>query len=163
MVLSGRRILFILPILFLLIIIVVIVVKKYRGIEPRYAWMRRFKGFVARLLTQINTLRKQPRVWMPLAALSLCIWALYPFMLYLLVPELSPITAVVIAFSGYLIALLPIPGGFEGLTIGLLLAASIPINQAAIVMFIFRFVTFWLPMLLGLLFVLIYRLVTNRK
>ena len=103
--------------------------------------------------------------------LSFFIWLLYPAKLYLLTIQFAPDVPVVhicaTGFLAYMVAMLPIfpggLGGFEGTMSGLLVALSFTISDAAVVTVLFRFITFWLVLLLSLVYVALHKARSNRS
>lgn len=124
----------------------------------RFAWARKLRGFVLTLLTQVEAVGKHRMQLTALFGLSLLIWLLYPLKLYLLVVQFAPDISIVyiaaIAFVAYMVAMLPIfpggLGGFEGTMTALLAVFGLAAGDAAVTTILFRFVTFWFVMLMGL-------------
>jgi uncharacterized protein (TIRG00374 family) len=131
---------------------------------PHKIQARLKKGFMHTLLSHVGHIRKQKRVLLLLALLSFTIWLLYPAKLLLpalqFMPGANPVHLGAIAFVAYMVAMIPIfpggLGGFEGAMAGLLLAAGFSASDAAVVTILFRFITFWLVMLMSLAYI-IYR------
>lgn len=133
--------------------------------NPRYSWMRKVRGFFLALLNQIKIVRGNKSAWAMLSFLSLLIWLLYPVKMYILAVQFYPganiahVTA--ITFAAYMVALLPIfpggLGGFEGTMTGLFVAMGIVISDAAVMTVFFRFATFWLVMLVSLVYIAFYK------
>jgi len=75
-------------------------------------------------------------------------------------PEVSLAYIAAITFAAYMVAMLPIfpggLGGFEATMAGLLVAIGFAVSDAAVVTIVFRFITFWLVMLLSLAYCAIY-------
>ncbi|MDR2167247.1 MAG: flippase-like domain-containing protein [Clostridiales bacterium] len=124
-----------------------------------------------KLRPQISGIRKKPAIWGLVAMLSLLIWVFYPLKFYILAShfatDIGLIDAAAIAFSAYLVAMLPIfpggLGGFEATMAGLLVAQSFALANAAVITIFFRFATFWFVLLLSLAFVGFYKLYLRRK
>lgn len=129
--------------------------------SPRSRWRRRVRDFILTLLEKVETIRKTPKRCGALFLLAFLIWLLYPAKLYLLVIQFVPNTSAAyvwsVAFLAYMVAMVPIfpggIGGFEGTMTGLLVAIGFMINDAAVITVLFRFVTFWLVILLSLVFI----------
>ncbi|MCL1881451.1 MAG: flippase-like domain-containing protein [Oscillospiraceae bacterium] len=115
------------------------------------------------LSEQVIQLRKNKRLCIMLIVLSFTIWLLYPAKIILLMGQISPDSSFVytyvgsIAFASYLVAMLPIfpggIGGFEGTMSGLLVVAGYSPAISVAATAVFRFITFWLVMLFGLVFI----------
>jgi len=128
---------------------------------PRFSWARRVRGFSLTLLDQVTSIREDVKAWVALSLLSFFIWLLYPVKMYLLAAWFFPCANAVyvgaVTFASYMVAMIPIfpggLGGFEGTMSGLLFAMGIELSDAVVVTVLFRFVTFWFVMLLGLGFI----------
>lgn len=139
--------------------------------EPRYLLSRKIKNFMISLLGQVISIRKNKKVWIFLLFLSLFIWLLYPLKMYLLAIQVLPGSNLLFVsastFAAYMVAMIPIfpggLGGFEGTLTGLFLVMGITASDALAVAIIFRFVTFWFVMLLGLVFIGFYKLKNQYK
>jgi uncharacterized protein (TIRG00374 family) len=91
-------------------------------------------------------------------ALSVLIWALFPFKLILLVLPYTSFVPVLVLFGttfiSYFAAMIPVlPGGlgtFEATMSSILVAYGLELYQALAVTMIFRFITFWFVLLLSL-------------
>ena len=129
--------------------------------EGRFLWMRKVRGFLFALLDHVVLIRANAKVMISLSLLSFLIWLLYPVKMYILAAQVFPgIHAIYIGattFASYMVAMIPIfpggLGGFEGTMSGLLFAMGFAASGAVVVTVLFRFVTFWFVMLLGLGFV----------
>jgi len=139
--------------------------------ESRFRWTERVRGFFITLLAQVILLRQSKKTWVGLFALSILIWLLYPAKLYLLLTQLPHVLSLsqiaAIAFAAYMVAMIPIfPGGlvgFEGTMSGLLLVFGLALTDAAVITVLFRFFTFWLVLLLSLVFVGCYKAIHRNR
>jgi len=117
--------------------------------------------FLYKKRKHIAGLHKKPIVCGGVFLLSLAIWVLYPLKMYILVvifaPDASIAHVAAITFAAYMVAMLPIfiggLGGFEATMTGLLAAMGIGVSPAAVITIFFRFITFWLVMLFGLMYI----------
>jgi len=131
-----------------------------------YLSTKKSPRFFHSLLEQVVVIRKNTKAWVPLLLLSFLIWLIYPFKLYILAIQIFnnvPIIYIVaITFVSYMVAMLPIfpggLGGFEGTMVGLFTAVGLPISCAAVITLLFRFITFWLVMLLSIIFIAFYKI-----
>jgi len=136
-----------------------------RNENTGFQWTKRVKSFTLTLLGQVVLMRRNKAAFSKLFALSVFIWALYPAKLYLLMLYFPHIISVpqmtAVVFTAYMVAMLPVfPGGlvgFEGSMSVLLLLFGMATADAAVVTVLFRFITFWLVMLMSLVFVAIYK------
>jgi len=137
--------------------------------ESHFLWLVKIKHFLLILLAHMAKIRENKRAGMMLVCLSLFIWFLYPFKMYLLVlpfyPEANVLQIAAITFAAYLVAMLPIfpggLGGFEGVMSGLLISMGLTLSDAAVITIFFRFVTFWFVMLVSFIFVTFRKLGKN--
>ncbi|MCL2674310.1 MAG: flippase-like domain-containing protein [Defluviitaleaceae bacterium] len=133
--------------------------------EPQHTWLRRVRSFVYTLAEHIYVIRGNKASIAAFTILSVAIWVLYPGKMYLIAmqfaPEISWAYIAAITFAAYMVAMLPIfpggLGGFEATMAGLLVVVGFAASDAAVITIVFRFVTFWLVMLLSLLYCAIYR------
>jgi len=131
----------------------------------RFLWIRKARGFLISLMGQVAIIRENIKGSVFLFVLALLIWLLYPMKLYLLamhiMPDVSVIQMIAVAFVPYLVAMIPIlpggVGGFEGAMSGLMIASGFIVSEAVAVTIVFRFITFWFVMLMGLGFISLYR------
>ncbi|MCL2224176.1 MAG: flippase-like domain-containing protein [Defluviitaleaceae bacterium] len=122
-------------------------------------------NFLITLCEQVENIRGNKRLFVPLFLLSLCIWLLYPAKMYILVlqfaTDVSFFNAAAITFAAYMVAMLPIfpggLGGFEATMTGLLAATGVAVASAAVITVLFRFVTFWFVMLFGAGYIALYK------
>ena len=138
-----------------------------RKSKPRFSWGIKVRGFLVTMLEQVIFLRQNSKMCTWLLLLAPLIWLFYPVKMYLLTIHFLPhanqvimyITA--ITFVSYLVAMVPIfpggLGGFEGTMSGLLLTIGFTSSDAVVVAILFRFITFWLVMLLSLGFITVYK------
>ena len=113
------------------------------------------------LRERIYTLRANPIHCIQLVLLPTLIWLIYPAKMYFLAVQIHPAASFIhvgaIAFVAYVIAMLPIfPGGLGGYEVtmaGLLLVAGFMHTDALVITVLFRFITFWLVVLLSVAFV----------
>lgn len=118
------------------------------------------------LLGYLQLIKANKKAFALLCGLSLLIWALYPVKAYILVWQFYTgihFTYVAgITFGAYMVAMLPIfpggAGGYEGTMTALLVATGLDINYALAIAMLFRFITFWLVMLMGAVYVWVYKL-----
>jgi len=128
-------------------------------------WMRKLRNFVLKFAEDICVIQGSKVSISVFALLSVAIWALYPAKMYVLAvqfaPEVSWAYIAAITFAAYMVAMLPIfpggLGGFEGTMAGLLVVVGFTVSGAAVVTIVFRFVTFWLVMLLSLIYCAVYK------
>ena len=133
-------------------------------------WLSSTYGFIIILLEQVENLWDNKIAWLRLALLSIVIWLVYAIQMYVLaiqmMPEVQFIYIAAITFVSYMVATIPIfpggLGGFEGTMTALLFLAGFAMSDAAIITILFRFTTFWLLLLIGLVYVTLYK-ATNKK
>jgi uncharacterized membrane protein YbhN (UPF0104 family) len=155
----------------LVLILLVVVLKISTKKEPRNALLRKLRGFVVLIFEQLEKVRKNKRVLIPLFLLSLFIWLLYPFKMYIVavqfVPEISIFHVYAISFAAYLVAMIPLLpgglGGFEGTMAGLLFAAGVSLSTAAVITVFFRFISFWLVVILSVAYAAIFKIFTKTR
>ena len=132
---------------------------------PKHPLCGKVRGFFIMLLHQLMGVKANKKICLLLWGISICIWALYPIKSYVLVLQFYPdahfIYIAGITFGAYMVAMLPIfpggVGGFEGTMIGLLVAMGLGLEGASMVAILFRFMTFWLVMLMGVVYVWGYK------
>ncbi|MCL2618541.1 MAG: flippase-like domain-containing protein [Defluviitaleaceae bacterium] len=130
---------------------------------------RRVRSFGRVLRGHIAGLRGRPGFSAALAALSLAIWMLYPVKMYAVcvqfLPDVGLMSVGAVAFVSYTVAMLPIfpggLGGFEASMSAMLVSLGFALSDAAVITVIFRFVTFWLVMLLSLVYIGVMRCVVK--
>jgi len=148
---AARQYIFAVAALFLLAFVGLFIARKWKKVQD----------FLSALREQIKNAAKNKKAFAALLLLSLFIWLLYPAKMYILAVQFYPAANMFyiagITFAAYMVAMLPIfpggVGGFEGTMSGLLVAAGYAINDAAIITILFRFITFWFVLLLGLTFI----------
>jgi len=134
--------------------------------DSRFSWINRLRVFVIASLEHVVYLRKSPKLLAKLIVTALCIWMLYPLKLYLLALQLMPSINILhisaATFLSYTVAMIPIfpggLGGFEATMTGLLLFMGFAQGSALVVTVLFRFATFWFVILMGLLYMALYKL-----
>ncbi|MCL2837677.1 MAG: flippase-like domain-containing protein [Oscillospiraceae bacterium] len=110
---------------------------------------------------QAKFLRQNPKTSLMFFGLSLLIWLIYPVKMYILAAQFLPDVNIIyiagITFVSYMVGMIPIfpggLGGFEGTMTGLLLTLGFSVSGAALVAVLFRFITFWLVMILSFGFI----------
>ena len=123
-------------------------------------WKR--PSFLTLIKSNLAEIKKDKKACVFLASLSLFIWVLYPIKLILIVqlfaPFVSNFATARAAFTAYVVAMIPIfpggLGGFEASLSALLVALGVVVYDAAVITIIFRFITFWFVVILGLFVVL---------
>ena len=137
---------------------------------PRFLFMRRVKGFVLIQLGHVVTAHENKVRFALLFVLVFIIWLLYPIKLYLLVVQMqvgvSFLAVIAVAFMAYMVAMIPIfpggLGGFEGAMSGFFIGLGFIVSDAIAVTVVFRFITFWLVMLVGLVVAIVGSRFFNR-
>ncbi|HHW06812.1 MAG TPA: flippase-like domain-containing protein [Clostridia bacterium] len=127
---------------------------------------RNENSFLVEILTHMTVFRQHRGAWWRQLGLSFLIWLLFPLKFWLLVRvfthEVDLFTLAGIAMVAYLAAMLPVaPGGlgsFEVTMSGLLLLLGLPAADVVVITVLFRFITFWLVVLLSLLFVAVWKI-----
>lgn len=127
--------------------------------EGRIArWLKRWTASFAR---DTQAIGRKPGEWALQFLLSLAIWTLFPLKLQLIVAQYGRVSALLlfaITFVSYFAAMIPLlPGGlgtFEATMSGLLAAAGLGWQQAVAISLVFRFITFWLVVLLSVLLII---------
>jgi uncharacterized protein (TIRG00374 family) len=124
----------------------------------------KISGFLSTLAGQVEIVREK-KIWLPLFLLAMVIWVIYPGKMYILavqfVPDIGFFYVAAITFAAYMVAMIPIfpggLGGFEGTMAGLLAATGVAVTDAAVIAVFFRFVSFWFVMILGAVYIALYK------
>jgi len=157
------------PYLWLTVLIITVLILV--AVAIIYIFKSKIKGFIFVMRQQMKTLRSNPKVCILLALLSIFLWLLYPFKMYILtitiMPDINFIYITAITFSAYIIAMIPIfpggLGGYEATMVTLLVTLGAIQSNALVVTALFRFTTFWLVMLFSLIFVGFFKVVQKHK
>ena len=136
--------------------------KYLRKRNPRFFWTRKANSYFITLLDQVGEIRKNTKALARLALLAVLIWLIYPIKMYILAIQFYPgvnlIYIAAITFIAYMVAMIPIfpggLGGFEGTMVALLIAIGFIISDAAVITVLFRFISFWIVMLLSLILII---------
>ena len=157
----------------MLIIIITFMGLRYR---PSIPGLKRFanpkihlfsflKGWLESLKSNIAVLKaKRAEVLLQLA-LSLFIWSLFPIKLHIILSSFADIglsIVVPIVFMSYFMGMIPVtPGGlgsFEGTMSSLLIMVGVDLSASIAISVIFRFITFWLVVLVHSFIILVWKL-----
>lgn len=124
-------------------------------------WLLSLVNWVEDLATQTDRIRQKPGEWFLQIALAVLIWVIFPLKLVLLILSHTNTIPLLMLFGttfvSYFAGMIPLlPGGlgtFEATMSGILTAYGLPLNQAVAITIVFRFITFWFVLILGLVFI----------
>lgn len=136
-------------------------------IKTARRWFLPFINWVEDFARQTDSIRQKRGEWIRQFGLAVLIWVIFPLKLILLtLPHTGTIPMPVLfgtTFVSYFAGMIPLlPGGlgtFEATMSGILTAYDLRLNQAVAITIVFRFITFWFVLLLGLLFIGAHRII----
>ncbi len=130
-------------------------------IKTSRRWLLKLINWVRDFAYRTDSIGQKPGEWILQFTVSILIWAIFPLKLILLtVPHINSVPVLILfgtTFVSYFAAMiLLLPGGlgtFEATMSGILAAYGLSLNQAVAITIVFRFITFWLVLLLSLLII----------
>lgn len=154
-------------ILFYLVFRLIIIPKKEEpeSVGSRPGIVNKISRGFANISRSSSVLRDDKFEFFMQLLLSFIIWMLYPLKLYLLISRFGQVPILLVfpvVFISYFMGMLPVsPGGlgtFEGTMTGLFSLANLDLALAVTISVIFRFLTFWLVLIMSVLVISIYKI-----
>lgn len=164
MVIFGIGLIFLLGLLVLFISFIIFqnkIQKRISSLPIGKKIKEKIISFFSSYSSSFASLKDNKKNFIGQIALSALIWLIFALKMYILAYSLGIkigwLTLSAITYLTYMVGMLPmLPGGigsFEGSMIGLLLLKGIDINTGITLTVLFRFITFWFPFLLSLIYI----------
>lgn len=140
--------------------------EKIAVLKLKRKWTGVLRLYLLTLLSNINTIKSIKGEMYKQFVLSLCIWILFPIKMIILARMFTTnfhwVYLTEVTFISYMVGMVPfLPGGigsFEATMTSLLIVMQITPEAALAITLLFRFITFWFVIILGFLYVGVWKM-----